>query len=159
MAKTQAFKAEKSNGKMKRDSMDPRLSLVGNQVKSMEQNEDNLPNVQIYFDQGRWIDLDGNTLHGLATYYDKHAEEYESENKDKEGDSRARNKAYGAFIETVEAAQANLSGGRAGVMMAFEKWFSEGGARAYATCSGLEEEPKTSKDFNDEVCTNIITTV
>lgn len=136
----------------KRDSMDIWVSKSPTGISSQAANQGQiLPKVEKFVLDGRYIDAAGNTLHGLAAYYDAHLHQYENEHHDSQGDSREKNAAFKLFLETPEAEQAMRpgAGGNGLVTEAFDRWWKKHGMKSVLKSSA--EDMNHIKAFKDEV--------
>jgi hypothetical protein len=147
-------KKKVNDGSEKRDSMDVNMSAK----QPLQEQPSRLYNADVdrYLLDSRYVDDKGNTMHGLARHYDKHVEEYEANKKDNQGDAKDKTAAFRRFLESPDAQQIQHHEGRGALMVAFEKWWMQGGDKlaAAGTVSPQDSEQarrRNTKDFIDEV--------
>ena len=111
-----------------------------------------LPRIKRYLLDDRYIDPWGKTLHGVAAFYDSHADIYEAQKQDNRADSPSRDMAFAQFLETGEAELARQTQGRASLPAAFEHWLALGGANARSALSmAATNADRKASEFKDKV--------
>jgi hypothetical protein len=139
---------------IKRDSMDANLSSAPPKepLPRRRNSTTGLPERQCFFNEGRWLDRAGNTLHLLARYYDQRVQQYENEATDSQGDSKDRNAAFRLFIDTAEGQAAMQLGGKGAISNEFEKWYASGAVASMVSKASVNyDDQQKGRDFKDKV--------